>query len=976
MNIGDLTASLGCDVSGLSAATSAMKNFERSSQRSMQTVQESLNNAGTKMQSFGQSASMYLTAPIVLAGAAVMAAAGKFEIAMQHIVGLVGVSQAQVNKWSQEILSLSGKIGRPPTELAEALYFVTSSGIQGAAALDVVTQSAKGASAGLGETMQIADLVTSAMNAYRNSGLTAATALDVLTAAVREGKGEASQYASQMGEVIPVAAKMGVSFDQVAAAMSAMTLTGTNVSESATYMRQILMSLLDPTKQSAEALVYMGTSAGELRKMIREQGLLAALTKLNDLTNRYGEDAMAKVFPNVRALTGVLSLMGDRLEENRGIFDRVNKSSGDMNKAFQSVTETIDFKYNQATAKMKASFIQIGMSLKTTVIPLIEGLGDAIQSLALWYTNLSASTRQIITYTAGFLAVLGPVSLAIGVTMKMMSGLIGAASGVLTIFKGLSAIIAANPYLLIAAGIIAATVALVNYNSKSDEFKKIQTEVNAQLGDELFKLNDVFERLKQTNVGTSERSELIKIINTRYGEYLSNLLTEKSTLLEIEQAQRQATNALVASISLKTYRAKLEQEMTSISKSFESTFKDFTQGFSTTFGGDRIGEFITGIFQGADEAIKNGNPLQVSQELYDKFVEKMSKSTGYLKYSIEDFRAAFTDFVKVKGEKNEVVSQINAMINAYEKLTSTKKQEETTGAKAGGGKDTVFGEKIKYSKLVLEQYKAHLDKMNEDLKQNSPIETLQAQVDGLNYKKLLMYSSDVGTPLQKLQTQLADVALKNATFGDSLDPLGIKMQTFGDQISFVKSQMELLWSSGYRPGTPLMDMYIKKLGELTEAQRKANLTAKIGAEVQSLYDASIDGSIKTVGDFANALRHAIIKIIAMYVAEAIAVQVANAMKSAKNPWLGLILGAAAGAATSALFESIIPKFANGGTVPNGYPNDSYPALLSSGEKVIPPNKLGELDTNKNAMQGEVVFRISGNELIGVLEKQTRKNKVM
>jgi TP901 family phage tail tape measure protein len=204
---------------------------------SMANVQTSLAAVGARMQNFGRSATMYLTVPMALAGGAILKSAKDFEIAMQHIVGLVGISQNQVNQWSRDILSLSPQIARPPKELAEALYFVTSSGIKGAAALDVVTQSAKGAAAGLGETMSVADLVTSAMNAYKNSGLTASRSLDILTAAVREGKGEAAAFATQMGEVIPIAAKMGVSFDQVAAGMSAMTLTGTNVSEAATYMR-------------------------------------------------------------------------------------------------------------------------------------------------------------------------------------------------------------------------------------------------------------------------------------------------------------------------------------------------------------------------------------------------------------------------------------------------------------------------------------------------------------------------------------------------------------------------------------------------------------------------------------------------------------------------------------------------------------------------------------------------------------------
>ena len=38
----------------------------------------------------------------------------------------------------------------------------------------------------------------------------------------------------------------------------------------------------------------------------------------------------------------------------------------------------------------------------------------------------------------------------------------------------------------------------------------------------------------------------------------------------------------------------------------------------------------------------------------------------------------------------------------------------------------------------------------------------------------------------------------------------------------------------------------------------------------------------------------------------------------------------------------IPGMAQGGIVPSGYPNDSYPAMLSSNEAVIPLDRLGSM----------------------------------
>ena len=59
--------------------------------------------------------------------------------------------------------------------------------------------------------------------------------------------------------------------------------------------------------------------------------------------------------------------------------------------------------------------------------------------------------------------------------------------------------------------------------------------------------------------------------------------------------------------------------------------------------------------------------------------------------------------------------------------------------------------------------------------------------------------------------------------------------------------------------------------------------------------------------------------------------------------------------------------AEGGVVPSGYPGDNYPALLSSGERVTPPEKL-PISSNSNRLGNQnVKFIIEKDQLVGVLE---------
>ena len=79
------------------------------------------------------------------------------------------------------VLKLSGSTARAPQELADAMFFITSAGIDAADAAGVLEASAKAAAVGLGDTATIADLATSAMNAYGKENLSASNARSVRT---------------------------------------------------------------------------------------------------------------------------------------------------------------------------------------------------------------------------------------------------------------------------------------------------------------------------------------------------------------------------------------------------------------------------------------------------------------------------------------------------------------------------------------------------------------------------------------------------------------------------------------------------------------------------------------------------------------------------------------------------------------------------------------------------------------------------
>lgn len=433
--VGEVTARVDADtsefISRLNSAQSIGANFATK-------TTDTFNKIGLAIKDIGMGLTKYVSLPLAGVGIAVAKLGMDFETSMSHVVGLVGIAQDQVNAWGQDVLNMSGELGKPPRELAEALYYVTSAGIKGAAAMDVLRMSAKASAAGLGETQVVADMVTSAINAYGAENMTASRATDILVSAVREGKAEASALASTLGSVMPIAAEMGVSFEQVAATTAAMTRTGANAAESTTHLRAILAGLIKPAKQAEEQLHKMGTSSSEMRKKIREDGLLSALMELKDLTNKFGEEAMARVFPNIRALIGVLDLMGPNLEENKKIFDSVANSQGLLNEAFKATSTTMEFRFNQALSTLKANGIKLFETMKSFLVPILEQLIIVVNFLGNKFDGLNDTQKKLIVGFGAIAAAIGPVLLVIG---TLISGVATAIGALLPVLASLIAII-------------------------------------------------------------------------------------------------------------------------------------------------------------------------------------------------------------------------------------------------------------------------------------------------------------------------------------------------------------------------------------------------------------------------------------------------------------------------------------------------------------------------------------------------------
>ncbi len=347
---------------------------------SIKQSEKSVNGFQSKLKGVASTMKLVFVGALTAGGVQALRSAKQFDKSMTQIKSLVGIAGAEVDKMGETAIKMATKTGRGANEAAEALFFITSAGLRGSEAMEVLEASLKAAAVGLGETKTVADLATSALNAYGSANLSATDATDVMVTAVREGKLEAGELAQSMGRVLPLASAMGVEFHEVGAAFAALSRTGTNAAEASTQIRGIFASLLKPTQQAEEALDKMSLSSAGLRTQLREKGLLSTLQTLKKEFEG-NDEAAAQVFGNVRALSAVLDLMGENADGTRKIFDNLTQSLNATNDAFIITEESTSQKLDKALAQLGNSTIPVAESALLGLVNATNGLITAFEGL-------------------------------------------------------------------------------------------------------------------------------------------------------------------------------------------------------------------------------------------------------------------------------------------------------------------------------------------------------------------------------------------------------------------------------------------------------------------------------------------------------------------------------------------------------------------------------------------------------------------
>lgn len=656
----------------------------------LNSVTVSLSSMGTAATKAGTALSVGVTAPLVAAAGASLLFSTNFEASMTRLVSLAGVSQGELEGVKQHILDLAPAVGIGPQALADAMTKVSSTVSDTGVALNILDMAARLSAAGMGEAVDVAGALTAVINSYGPANITAAHAADILTQTVKDGGAAAKELAPTLANVVPIAAQMGVSFEQVGANIATLTKLGVPAAEAVTQLSAVFTALLKETKQGGEALVsagYASLQAGSsadqaanaysnLRAAIKEKGLMEVLT---DLSTRFkgNESGLADVFGRIEALRNVMGTAGQQAATYATVLDNVKKSSDGVGQAmnvFNAMQETQVMTWSKVSASLQTVAIRLGDALAPAIksvldlaTPLISMLGTVVQL----FTKLPEPVQAVAIAFTAIVAAVGPLlvivgSIATGVSalLPLWAALTGstAAAGVATAATGV-AVAGAGAGFVTFLGIIGGAVVVLASVSAT-----VTALYNAW---KLYSENQ--DRAADATRQLALDQENLARINKATGQAFTDLGDAEKYVQEHHVALQAKTIATAeahakAAVATKEYTEALKSVVDSISKA--NTEVSATHGaFEKTSGAMRLTVETAGVLIPLlDKLAESGHALTDAEKNYYN-VQTVSR-INTLSYQ--------TSLLELKGTRLEDVEVMKAQ--GLSEAEIARKLDSTTGA--------------------------------------------------------------------------------------------------------------------------------------------------------------------------------------------------------------------------------------------------------------------------------------------------------
>lgn len=401
-----------------------------------------IEEAGDKVKGVGEKMSVGVTAPIVAAGAASLAAFGEVDEALDTIITKTGATGKAADSLGESFKKVGANTHLPLQTVGEAIGEVnTQFGFMDKKLEDSTNYLLQYAEINDTDVSQSAVMARQAIEAYGLEYDDLNSVLDVTTKTSQNTGQSVDDLMQKAIDGAPQIKQLGLSFNEGVTLMGQFEQAGVDSGAA-------LSSLSKATVAYAKDGKTLSQGMGELQDKIKNAS--SETDAINAASEVFGTKGVPRMADAIRR--GTLNL-----EE---LAKTASESGGAVGDTYEATLDPID-KANMAMNNAKLAMADVGESIQIALLPFFEMAIDALQRFKAWFDSLDEGQKNMIVTFALVAAAIGPLLVVLGTLMGSVTKVAGGIRTLQSVFSAMKIAFATNPFLLVIAGIVLLIAGLV-----------------------------------------------------------------------------------------------------------------------------------------------------------------------------------------------------------------------------------------------------------------------------------------------------------------------------------------------------------------------------------------------------------------------------------------------------------------------------------------------------------------------------------
>ena len=386
-----------------------------------------------------------LVAGLIAVGVISTKMAADFQQAVNRLRTGAGDTQDSFASLSSGILKVSVATGVMTGPLTQAMYLVLSSGQRGAEAMNTLQVAAEGATIEQAKVVDVANVLSGVMTNYGTKVYGATQYMNGLISAVSHGKITLQDLSVAMGPIDPIAQHLGISFADVAAAMTTQTNAMIPAARAATGLRFMMSALENPTHKASAEMTKLGLDSVAVANEMKVS-LPGALQMIAQAALKVGPEgsvpfnrAVGDMVGGIRGLSAFMALTGTHMKDfianSKSVTDAMRAGNNQVNGWALAQTN-----FNVIMDKAKASIAAAAIGLGLVLLPALGHIVSLIPQVVTYFSDFAQHANVLVPILAGIGAVIAAV--LVPAVWALAAGMIAATWPVLAIGAAVAGLVA------------------------------------------------------------------------------------------------------------------------------------------------------------------------------------------------------------------------------------------------------------------------------------------------------------------------------------------------------------------------------------------------------------------------------------------------------------------------------------------------------------------------------------------------------